>query len=224
MYPFPFLLLFLAVTLGVLASPLAGAESLDSLNLSVPNVNGTPFNSTISEYAKWIYYSPSIPNANSRLKIREVTAPADPVPFHIENSTVTLLICDGVNVRIDETALRDTLFSAYILVSNLIDIAGEGELPASSDPYELVTVGVYITMSSDRLKKLRWSNVKDVLWSLREYMVIEGRSFQTAFLITGAESGDTLGFGLWASTGKETIHRSNQWPHDFRDPFLYLFI
>lgn len=44
-------------------------------------------------------------------------------------------------------------------------------------------------------KKLKWSNVKDVLWSLREYMVLEGHSFQTSFLIKDAQGTVTLGFG-----------------------------
>ena len=100
-------------------------------------------------------------------------------------------------MRIDETALRNTLFDAYTFVSNLIDIASDGDLPASADPYEVETEGVYIRIDSDRigLTRMKWSNVKDVLWSLREYMVIEGRSFQTAFVIMDAQGTDTLGFG-----------------------------
>lgn len=55
--------------------------------------------------------------------------------------------------------------------------------------------GVYIYMRSDRFRKMRWSNVKDVLWSLREYMVVEGHAVRTAFAVTEAEGGGMLGFG-----------------------------
>ena len=115
----------------------------------------------------------------------------------MENSTITLLICDDPSLRINKTALRNILFDAYTFVSNLIDIAGDGDLPASSDPYEVEAEGAYIRMISDRrgLKKLKWSNVKDVLWSLREYMVIQGHTFQTAFVIKDAQGASTLGFG-----------------------------
>lgn len=199
MLHFPLLLFLLKLNFQVSSFPLTGAESLGSLILSVPTANDTHSNSTIAGYARTIYYSPCIQNTNSRLNIREMTGSpnSNPEPFHIENSTVTLLICEDPNLRMDETALRNTLFDAYTFVTNLIDIAGDGNLPASSDPYEVETEGVYIKISSDRIdpKRLRWSNVKDTLWSLREYMVIEGHSFQTAFVIMDAQGTDTLGFG-----------------------------
>ena len=193
-----FLLLLFLLKLNVhVSSSLFGAESLGNLILSVPTANDTLSNLTTSEYAKIIYHSPCIQNTDSRLNIREITGTPNPEPFYIENSTVALLIYDYPIVHIDETALRNTIFDAYTFVTNLIDIAGDGDLPASSDPYEVETEAVYIKINSNTIghKKLRWSNVKDVLWSLREYMVIEEHSFQIASVIMDAQGTVNLGFG-----------------------------
>ena len=103
----------------------------------------------------------------------EVIGLNDPTPFHIEN---TLLIHDSPLIPIDKTALRNLLFNAYTFVSNLIDVAGDGFLPPPSDPYEVMTRDAYIKIANAKESahgKLKWSNVRDVLLSLREYMVVQ---------------------------------------------------
>lgn len=97
----------------------------------------------------------------------------------------------------DRSAVRKSIFDSYTFVSNLIDIAGDGDLPPSADPFEAVTLGVYIQIADGLgTRKLRWSDVKDVLWGLRQYMVVEGYMFEIVFLIKeGLEAADVLGFG-----------------------------
>ncbi|KAL9069636.1 MAG: hypothetical protein Q9161_005435 [Pseudevernia consocians] len=129
---------------------------------------------------------------------RELTGPDETVPFPVQNSTITLFIHDNPEVRIAKLALRNMLFDAYTFVSNLIDIAGDGYLPASADPYEVATEGAFIRIISARKTGpggLRWSSVRDVLLGLREYMVVQGRLFQVSFVISQEQGAENLGFG-----------------------------
>ena len=68
-------------------------------------------------------------------------------------------------VRLDKTALRSAIYNAYTFVSSVIDISGDGDLPASSDPYKVSTDGAFIRLDSDVQghKNLKWSDVKEIL-------------------------------------------------------------
>ena len=116
--------------------------------------------------------------------------------FPIEGTTLTLVI-HLYRLPLDKTALREAIYNAYTFVSNVIDISGDGDLPVSSDPYEVSTRGAFIRLDSDiqAHKKLKWSDVKEILWGLRKFMVVQGNSFRLIFLITQDGQTDTLGFG-----------------------------
>ena len=99
---------------------------------------------------------------------------------------------------IDKTALRNAIYNAWTTVSNIIDISGDGDLPASSNPYEVVTDRAYIRLDEvlQAHRKLRWSDVKEILWGLRTFMVVQGNSFRMAFEIIEEGQADVLGSGL----------------------------
>lgn len=138
---------------------------------------------------------------------RELAGLDEAVPFPVQNSTITLFIYDNPEIRIDKTALRNILFDAYTFVSNLIDVAGDGYLPASSDPYEVAKEGAFIRIISARKTGpggLKWSSVRDVLLGLREYMVVQERLFRVSFVISQEQGAETLGFGRVSVLGRES--------------------
>lgn len=116
--------------------------------------------------------------------------------FPIEGTTLTLVI-HMHKMRLDKTALRNAIYNAYTFVSNVIDISGDGDLPVSSDPYEVSTRGAFIRLDSDvqAHKKLKWSDVKEVLWGLRKFMVVQGNSFRLVFVIVQEGQTQALGWG-----------------------------
>ncbi|CAF9933993.1 MAG: hypothetical protein ALECFALPRED_005813 [Alectoria fallacina] len=95
-----------------------------------------------------------------------------------------------------KTALRNAIYDAYTFVSNLIDIAGDGYLPPSADPFEAESEGAYLIMTENKTGPgLKWSSVRDVLLGLREYMVVQGHSFELCFTIAQEGVGVSLGAG-----------------------------
>ncbi|CAD6586537.1 MAG: hypothetical protein ASARMPREDX12_002380 [Alectoria sarmentosa] len=143
--------------------------------MSQTSVNSTSLNSTISEI---------------------LTGPYNSVPFPIENSTITLRIFAMRSATLDKTALRNVIYDAYTFVSNLIDIVGDGHLPTSADPFEAGSEGAYLVMTGNRAgPRLKWSSVRDVLWGLREYMVVQDHSFELGFTIAQEGVGGSLGAG-----------------------------
>ena len=53
-------------------------------------------------------------------------------------------------------------------------------------------MGAYVRINSKNYgtKNLKWSDVKDTLWGLREFMVVRGHLFEVVFVIQ--RRGDTL--------------------------------
>ena len=94
--------------------------------------------------------------------------------------------------------MRKVLFDAYTHISNIIDIAGDGIIPASAEPFQEVTEGAYIRVSSEKagIEKLKWSHLKDSLWGLREFMVVQGHLNAITFEIFRIDDGVFyLGYG-----------------------------
>ena len=127
----------------------------------------------------------------------QFTSLTESVSFPIEGSTLTLLMTVDRKVRLDNTALRNVFYNAYTFVSNVIDVSGDGDLPASCDPYKELVDGAFIRLDSDARgrNKLKWSDVKEILWGLRDFMVVQGNSFRLAFIIKQEGQAGDLGYG-----------------------------
>ena len=120
------------------------------------------------------------------------------IVFPIENSTLTLIIYGQEQLVLDRGPVRQLLSNAYTFVSNVVDIAGDGYLPRSADPFEDGIAGAYLVIANigPDFHRLKWSHVKDVLWGLREFMVVQGHLFETGFFIRNGQYFDEeLGFG-----------------------------
>lgn len=70
------------------------------------------------------------------------------------------------------------IWDALTLVSNIVDVAGDGELPSSEDPFTSYMQdehggAVALEIESLRIgaRKMRWSDVKNALVGLYDYMV-----------------------------------------------------
>ena len=102
-----------------------------------------------------------------------------------------LLIYNDSKQRLERGAVRKLLFDAYMYVTDVIDIAGDGVIPASAEPYQAVTAGAYIRVHAEKagVEKLKWSHLKDSLWGLREYMVVQGHLFAIRFEIYRIDDG-----------------------------------
>ena len=61
-------------------------------------------------------------------------------------------------------------------------MAGDGDVPLSALPYEVVRGGIFLQINRDIVpsgtKRLRWSTIRDVLIGLREFMVLQGHPFE----------------------------------------------
>ena len=130
-------------------------------------------------------------------KRRQITSLTEEVVFPIEGTTLSLAMSVNRAVSIERTALRPAIYYAYETVSNLIDIVGDGDLPTSSMPYKVVKYHAYIRLDADvqAHRKLRWSDVKEILWGLRTFMIVQGNSFRMAFLIIEEGQEHVLGYG-----------------------------
>ena len=87
--------------------------------------------------------------------------------------------------------MRKLLFDAYTHATNIIDIAGDGIIPASAEPYQAVTPGAYIRVTAEKagVEKLKWSDLRDSLWGLREYMVVQEHLCAIRFEIFRIDNG-----------------------------------
>ena len=87
--------------------------------------------------------------------------------------------------------MRKLLFDAYTHAVDVIDIAGDGVIPPSIDPYQAVTPGAYIRVIAERagVDRLRWSDLRDSIWGLREYMVVQDHLFAIKFEIFRIDDG-----------------------------------
>ena len=130
-------------------------------------------------------------------KSRQITSLTEEVVFAIEGTTLSLAMSVNRAVSIDKTALRTAIYYAYEAASNLIDGVGDGDLPASQMPYKVVNFHAYIRLDGDvqAHRKLRWSDVKDILWGLRKFMILQGNSFRMAFMIIEEGQERVLGYG-----------------------------
>ncbi|KAM0798267.1 hypothetical protein BDR22DRAFT_891572 [Usnea florida] len=176
MFLFPAFCFLLQQAFSVSAAPLSEPDYSGSLMLTEPSANSIRFNSTRPE---------------------PITRLTKEVLFPIEGTTLSLSMFVDRAASIDKTALRNAIYNAWTTVSNIIDISGDGDLPASSNPYEVVTDGAYIGLdeSVKAHRKLKWSDVKEILWGLRTFMVVQGNSFRMAFLIVEEGQADVLGSG-----------------------------
>ena len=107
--------------------------------------------------------------------------------------------------------MRKLLFDAYTHAVNVIDIAGDGIIPASVDPYQAVTQGAYIRINAEKagIERLKWSDLKDSLWGLREYMVVQGHLFALRFEIFRIDDGV-----FYLGDGRVDLASSSQAGHD----------
>lgn len=97
------------------------------------------------------------------------------MPFPVKDTPISLLLYNVGRWDFDGSDLGSALFNAYTSVENIIEVAGDGEVPASALPFEVVKEGAYVLIANDDVGaegwKLRWGDVKDVLWGLREYLI-----------------------------------------------------
>ena len=86
---------------------------------------------------------------------------------------------------LDKAAVRRILFHSYTIVENIIDVAGDGVIPQSANPFQEITSGAYFEVEVDNeiYSKMKWSELKDTLWGLREYTVVQGHWFPLRFII-----------------------------------------
>ena len=115
----------------------------------------------------------------------------------MERSRITLKFRERETRFLDTTAVRTLLFEAYTDVTNLIDIAGDGDVPRRANPYYKKTTGAYVLICrGSGSEHLKWSDVRAILWGLKEFMVVQKHNFELNFDIaqTG-HPGDYLGFG-----------------------------
>ena len=147
-------------------------------------------------------------DANLNFTIRELTAC---VTFPVHGTKIELLIYNDSKQSLERGAVRNLLFDAYTNAVDVIDIAGDGIIPASADPYQAVTQGAYIRVSAEKagVEKLRWSDLKDSFWGLREYMVVQGHSFAIRFEIFRFDDGV-----FYLGHGRVDLASSSQAGHD----------
>ena len=100
-------------------------------------------------------------------------------------------------MSIDRTALRRAIYHAWETASSIIELIGDGDLPASQMPYKVVNNHAYLRLDGDPQahRKLRWSDVKEILWGLRKFMILRGNSFRMAFVIIEEGQDHVLGYG-----------------------------
>ena len=146
--------------------------------------------------------------ADLSFKIRELTAR---VPFPVENTKITLFIYNNSRQSLGKAPVRKLLFDAYTHATNVIDIAGDGVIPASAVPYQAVTPGAYIRVTAEKsgVEKLKWSDLKDAIWGLREYMVVQGNLYAIRFEIFREDDGV-----FYLGDGRVDLASSSQVGHD----------
>ena len=119
--------------------------------------------------------------------------------FPIENTVLTLILYDDSRQSLEITAVRKLFFDAYTSVSNLIEIAGDGDIPIKAQPYKAATAGADLSVDARMTGpiRLKWSDLRGTLWGLREFMVVRRHLFEVVFAITRDEDGvrSHLGFG-----------------------------
>ena len=130
-------------------------------------------------------------------KSRQITSLTEEVVFPIEGTTLSLAISVNRAVSIDKPSLRNAIYYAWTTASNIIDELGDSDLPPSQNPYKVVNYHAYIRLDGDvqAHRKLRWSDVKEILWGLRTFMVVQGNSFRMAFVIIEEGQEHVLGYG-----------------------------
>ena len=103
-----------------------------------------------------------------------------------ELSPLTLLLSD----------LRGLLDAAYTEVESIIDVAGDGDVPASALPYQTLKQGASLEIVRDTIMTtpIKWSNVKDTLVGLRQWMILMGHRRELGFSIVLGES-EYLSYG-----------------------------
>lgn len=88
---------------------------------------------------------------------------------------------------------------AYTSVSNLIEIAGDGDIPIKAQSYKAATAGADLSVDARMTGpiRLKWIDLRGTLWGLRQFMVVRRHSFEVVFAITRDEDGvrSHLGFG-----------------------------
>ena len=82
----------------------------------------------------------------------------------------------------------------HMTISDLIDIAGDGEIPYYLEPFLIRSTGCTLMINSG-LVQLKWSDLKDVLWGLREYMIVQGHFFELSFAIKRGREIEAMGSG-----------------------------
>lgn len=127
-------------------------------------------------------------DANFTFNISELTAR---IPFPVDNTKIELFIYNNSKQSLERLPVRNVLFDAYTHVSNIIDIAGDGVIPPPAEPYLAVTPGAYVRVTTEKagVEKMKWSDLKDVLWGLREYMVVQDHFFAIHFDIFRIDDG-----------------------------------
>ena len=134
------------------------------------------------------------------------------MPFPVENTKIMLFIYNNSKQSLDKTAVRKVLFDTYTHASNVIDIAGDGVIPSAAVPYQAVTAGAYIRVTTEKsgVEKLRWSDLRDTVWGLREYMVVQGHMFAISFEIMRIDDGT-----FFLGSGRVDLASSPHVGHDF---------
>ena len=152
-----------------------------SRQLSWPSTNTTVGVKRINSSTFYSYADLNFTNRELAVKL----------PFHVDGTKITLIIYNSSKQRLGKGAVRKLLFDAYMYVTDVIDIAGDGVIPESAEPYQAVTPGAYIRVSAETagVEKLKWSHLKDSLWGLRQYMVVQGHFFAIRFEIFRMDEG-----------------------------------
>ena len=92
--------------------------------------------------------------------------------------------------------MRTVITDACTYVSYLVDLTGDGYF---ADPYVDSKMGIIVRIFGSDMGRqtLKWSNVKDVLLALREYLVVQGHLYRVRFAITKGDGvSELLGFGI----------------------------
>lgn len=118
--------------------------------------------------------------------------------FPVENSTITLLITEvAAGQWLESTAVRKVLFDSYMDVTNIIDVAGDGDIPGAVSPYrrKIADASLSVDTEGPGFAGLKWSELKVTLWGLKEYMVVQGHLCPLTFWITRSGEPTWLGRG-----------------------------
>ena len=119
--------------------------------------------------------------------------------FPVDNTNILLHLYNESMYPLDKAAVRRILFHSYTIVENIIDVAGDGAIPQSAKPFQEITAEAYVEVDIDNeiYSRMKWSELKDTLWGLREYTVVQGHWFPLRFIIlrTGVNGGH-LGEGV----------------------------